>query len=87
VAIAQRVAAAPGSRAHERGAQLPRVAQGGGLQAQSGSRPEPQSAPGAAPCCVRAAAASTARAVDAGARGAGLETSGGCCLRRKWRLE
>ena len=26
------------------------------------SRPEPQSAPGAAPCCVRAAAASTARA-------------------------
>ena len=106
---AHQVAMAPGSRAHERGAQLPRVAQGGGLQAQGGGqparaaerprrssllrasggsqdRPRVRRASGG-PACTHALRRPRPRAVDAGARGAGLETSGGCCLRRKWRLE
>ena len=106
---AHQVAMAPGSRAHERGAQLPRVAQGGGLQAQGGGqparaaeRPRRSSLPRASggsqhrprvrrasggPACTHALRRPRPRAVDAGTRGAGLETSGGCCLRRKWRLE
>jgi len=59
-----------------------------GTRACGGSqhRPRVRCASGG-PACTHALRRPRPRAVDAGARGAGLETSGGCCLRRKWRLE
>ena len=89
---AHQVATAPGSRAHERGAQLPRVAQGGGQPARAAERPRRSSllrASGGSqhrprvrrasggPACTHALRWPRPRAVDAGTRGAGLETSGG----------